>query len=78
MPIQRITDAAAALLVLLTAAALSVFQPRGMTRYGFRLLGQVRSRAFDAAGRARLGRCRRGRPGQVASMHALFCILYRN
>ncbi|MFD9412589.1 hypothetical protein ACFWBN_37070 [Streptomyces sp. NPDC059989] len=33
MRIQLIADAAAALLVLLTAAALSVFKPRGMTRY---------------------------------------------
>ncbi|MGW0778347.1 hypothetical protein ACWD01_33060 [Streptomyces sp. NPDC002835] len=33
MRIQLIADAAAALLVLLTAAALSVFKPRGVTRY---------------------------------------------
>ncbi|OEJ63568.1 hypothetical protein BGM19_35835 [Streptomyces agglomeratus] len=36
MRIQLIADAAAALLVLLTAAALSVFKPRGLTRYGRR------------------------------------------
>ncbi len=36
MRIQLIADAAAALLVLLTAAALSIFKPRGMTRYGRR------------------------------------------
>jgi hypothetical protein len=36
MRIQLIADAAAALLVLLTAAALSVFKPRGVTRYGRR------------------------------------------
>jgi hypothetical protein len=34
--IQLIADAAAALVVLLTAAALSVFKPRGVTRYGRR------------------------------------------
>ncbi|MDJ0465881.1 hypothetical protein [Streptomyces sp. H27-C3] len=34
--IQLIADTAAALLVLLTAAALSVFKPRGVTRYGRR------------------------------------------
>lgn len=34
MRVQLIADAAAAVLVLLTAAALSVFKPRGMTRYG--------------------------------------------
>jgi hypothetical protein len=34
MRIQLIADAAAALLVLLAAAALSVFKPRGVTRYG--------------------------------------------
>ncbi|MGW7331948.1 hypothetical protein ACWGIU_25830 [Streptomyces sp. NPDC054840] len=36
MRIQLIADAAAALLVLLTAVALSVFKPRGVTRYGRR------------------------------------------
>ncbi|MFF8261317.1 hypothetical protein [Streptomyces virginiae] len=36
MRIQLLADAAAALVVLLTAAALSVFKPRGMTRYGRR------------------------------------------
>ena len=36
MRIQLIADAAAALAVLLTAAALSVFKPRGVTRYGRR------------------------------------------
>jgi hypothetical protein len=36
MRIQLIADAAAALLVLLTAASLSVFKPRGVTRYGRR------------------------------------------
>ncbi|MFJ2592226.1 hypothetical protein [Streptomyces erythrochromogenes] len=41
MRIQLIADAAAALLVLLTAAALSVFKPRGVTRYGRRRRGQV-------------------------------------
>ncbi|MFE6366061.1 hypothetical protein ACFVP3_39685 [Streptomyces sp. NPDC057806] len=34
MRVQLIADAAAALLVLVTAAALSVFKPRGVTRYG--------------------------------------------
>ncbi|MEU8568286.1 hypothetical protein AB0C51_07945 [Streptomyces pathocidini] len=34
MRVQLIADAAAALLVLLTAATLSVFKPRGVTRYG--------------------------------------------
>ncbi|MGW7134145.1 hypothetical protein ACWGIA_38220 [Streptomyces bobili] len=36
MRVQLVADAAAALLVLLTAAALSMFKPRGMTRYGRR------------------------------------------
>ncbi|MGR4878095.1 hypothetical protein ACIPUC_01480 [Streptomyces sp. LARHCF249] len=36
MRVQLIADAAAALVVLLTAAALSVFKPRGVTRYGRR------------------------------------------
>ncbi|MFD3532626.1 hypothetical protein [Streptomyces sp. NPDC058664] len=36
MRLQLIADAAAALLVLLTATALSVFKPRGVTRYGRR------------------------------------------
>ncbi|MFI9771639.1 hypothetical protein ACIHJG_32875 [Streptomyces sp. NPDC052415] len=36
MRVQLIADAVAALLVLVTAAALSVFKPRGVTRYGRR------------------------------------------
>lgn len=36
MRVQLIADATAALLVLLTAAVLSVFKPRGVTRYGRR------------------------------------------
>ncbi|MEU2117958.1 hypothetical protein ABZ567_20430 [Streptomyces sp. NPDC016459] len=36
MRFQLIADAAAALLVLLAATALSVFKPRGVTRYGRR------------------------------------------
>ncbi|MBT2511680.1 hypothetical protein J7I98_39075 [Streptomyces sp. ISL-98] len=36
MRIQLVADAAAALLVLPAAAALSVFKPRGVTRYGRR------------------------------------------
>ncbi|MBT2423760.1 hypothetical protein J7F04_39610, partial [Streptomyces sp. ISL-24] len=36
MRIQLIADAAAAVVALVTAAALSVFKPRGMTRYGRR------------------------------------------
>lgn len=39
MRIQLIADAAAALLVLLTAAALPVFKPRGVTRFGRRRRG---------------------------------------
>ncbi|MDD9380336.1 hypothetical protein M8Z33_27510 [Streptomyces sp. ZAF1911] len=36
MRVQLIADAAAALVVLLTAAALSVFKPRGVAGYGRR------------------------------------------
>ncbi|MFI7413587.1 hypothetical protein ACIBU0_33490 [Streptomyces sp. NPDC049627] len=36
MRIQLVADAGAALLVLLAAVALSVFKPRGLTRYGWR------------------------------------------
>ncbi|WP_240528194.1 hypothetical protein [Streptomyces amritsarensis] len=36
MRIQLVADAGAAIVVLLTAAGLSVFKPRGMTRYGIR------------------------------------------
>lgn len=36
MRVQLLADAAAALLVLLVAVALSVFKPRGLTRYGWR------------------------------------------
>ncbi|MBT2541794.1 hypothetical protein J7E99_14035 [Streptomyces sp. ISL-44] len=38
MRVQLIADAAAALVVLVTVAGLSVFKPRGMTRYGRRRL----------------------------------------
>ena len=34
--IQLVTDAGAALVVLLVATALSVYKPRGLTRYGHR------------------------------------------
>jgi hypothetical protein len=36
MRIQLVANAGAALLVLLVATTLSVFKPRGMTRYGRR------------------------------------------
>ncbi|MFI8499613.1 hypothetical protein ACIGFK_14090 [Streptomyces sp. NPDC085524] len=36
MRVQLVADAGAAIVVLLTAAVLSVFKPRGMTRYGIR------------------------------------------
>lgn len=36
MRVQLVADAAAAIVVLLTAAGLSVFKPRGLTRYGRR------------------------------------------
>ncbi|MGW0118026.1 hypothetical protein [Streptomyces sp. NPDC003327] len=36
MRVQLVADAGAAIVVLLTAAGLSVFKPRGMTRYGVR------------------------------------------
>ncbi|MFF3290307.1 hypothetical protein [Streptomyces sp. NPDC003023] len=38
MRVQLVADAGAALVVLLVAVALSVFKPRGMTRYGRRRL----------------------------------------
>ena len=37
--VQLLADAAAAILLLLVAATLSVFKPRGRTRYGWRKLG---------------------------------------
>lgn len=45
MRVQLLADAAAALLVLLVAVALSVFKPRGLTRYGWRK--QQESRAEE-------------------------------
>ncbi|OAH10456.1 hypothetical protein [Streptomyces jeddahensis] len=41
--IQLVADARAALLVLLVATGLSVYKPRGMTRYGWRLRGPLAS-----------------------------------
>jgi hypothetical protein len=38
----------AALLLLIAAAALSVYKPRGMTRYGWRRQRELRNRARDA------------------------------
>ena len=40
--VQLVADAAAALVVLLAATALSVFKPRGMTRYGQRRRDEAR------------------------------------
>ncbi|MEU5112898.1 hypothetical protein AB0G64_15490 [Streptomyces longwoodensis] len=45
MRVQLLADASAALLVLLVAVALSVFKPRGLTRYGWRK--QQESRAGE-------------------------------
>jgi hypothetical protein len=36
LKIQLVVEAGAAVLVLLVATALSVFKPKGMTRYGWR------------------------------------------
>lgn len=44
--VQLVADAAAALLVLLAATALSVYKPRGVTRYGWRR--QLEQRALAA------------------------------
>ncbi|HEU0079499.1 MAG TPA: hypothetical protein VFQ76_17715 [Longimicrobiaceae bacterium] len=41
--IQLVADAGAALLVLLVATALSVYKPRGMTRYGWRKQRELRA-----------------------------------
>lgn len=49
MRIQLIVDAAAALVVLLIAAALSVFKPRGVTRYGRRRQREQNSLPRQAA-----------------------------
>lgn len=40
--VQLVVDAGAALVVLLTATALSVYKPRGLTRYGQRRRGEAR------------------------------------
>ncbi|MEU0350902.1 hypothetical protein ABZ302_29375 [Streptomyces sp. NPDC006237] len=47
MRIQLVADAGAALLVLLVAAVLSVFKPRGMTRYGQRKHHEQRARQAE-------------------------------
>jgi len=41
--LQLLADAGGALLVLLTATALSVYKPRGLTRYGWRVQREQRS-----------------------------------
>lgn len=41
--IQLVADAGAALLVLLVTTALSVYKPRGMTRYGWRKQRELRA-----------------------------------
>ncbi|GEC08601.1 hypothetical protein SSP24_62560 [Streptomyces spinoverrucosus] len=50
MRVQLVADAAAAVAVLLTATALSIYKPRGITRYGWRMQHKQRAaRAGDAA-----------------------------
>ncbi|MER5224516.1 hypothetical protein [Streptomyces flaveus] len=49
MRIQLLTDAAAALLVLLVAVTLSVYKPRGLTRYGWRKQQEPRVQERPAA-----------------------------
>ncbi|GLW47513.1 hypothetical protein Stsp02_31750 [Streptomyces sp. NBRC 14336] len=50
MRVQLVFDAAAAVVVLLTNTALSVYKPRGITRYGWRI--QQAQRADRASGAA--------------------------
>ncbi|GHG01888.1 hypothetical protein GCM10018777_10730 [Streptomyces albogriseolus] len=49
MRIQLLADAAAALLVLLVAVTLSVYKPRGLTRYGWRKQHEPRVQRRPAA-----------------------------
>lgn len=49
MRIQLMVDAAAALLVLLVAVTLSVYKPRGLTRYGWRKQRELRAQQQPAA-----------------------------
>ncbi len=49
MRIQLLADAAAALLVLLVAVTLSVYKPRGLTRYGWRKQHEPRVQKRPAA-----------------------------
>jgi hypothetical protein len=44
MRIQLLVDAGAALIVLIVAVALSVFKPKGLTRYGWRKRQEARTR----------------------------------
>lgn len=46
--IQLVADAGAALLVLLAATVLSIYKPRGLTKYGWRKQRQQRPRSIDA------------------------------
>jgi hypothetical protein len=48
-----VIHAAAALVLLLLAAALSVYKPRGLTRYGWRRQQQERDRKFSATAQGR-------------------------
>ena len=47
--VQLIFDAGAALLVLLVATTLSVYKPKGLTRYGWRKQGDQRAAARNSA-----------------------------
>jgi len=53
--VQVVVDAAAALLVLLVAATLSVYKPRGMTPYGWRAQRRLRSGLAGELGQASSG-----------------------
>jgi hypothetical protein len=53
MRVQLVFDAAAAVVVLLTNTALSIYKPRGITRYGWRVQQAQRAdRTGDATGAA--------------------------
>ncbi|MBA2948897.1 hypothetical protein [Streptomyces himalayensis] len=56
MRVQLVADAAAAVLVLLTTTALSIYKPRGITRYGWRVQNEQRAeRAGERAGDGDMG-----------------------
>jgi uncharacterized membrane protein len=72
--VQLVVNAAAALLVLLAAAALSVYKPRGLTRYGRRMQNE-QEHTGDIGGVGRVSGSATGTPRWVYALRVIVVLL---